>query len=187
MKVTNYSASLRYFLDIGPQISECINPSTLLALLLLLENVALAYLPRAHPLHKSSRSVLSSGTPNTIFLRIIKAPWCNYPILLCHSSFKSLSPLLSISSIGDSSCNMYNLLLFFPIWAFFFQYKCLTYTFSLMKKCHSPCFEVEIQRVSSSPILAHEAHWLLEATLLLRFERLQYLFLLEYTLPYSPW
>lgn len=134
MKVTKYSAPLKVSVDIGPQISECINLSTLLALFLLLGNVALAYLPRAHPLHTSSRSILRSGTPVTVFLRILSSPWCKCHILLCHSSFKSLSPLLPISAIGDSSCNLYNLLLMIPIYTFYFQIECLTYIFSLMKK-----------------------------------------------------
>ena len=63
MKVRKYSAPLRALVDMGPQISECINPSTLLALFLLLENVALAYFPRAHPLHTSSRYILKIWNP----------------------------------------------------------------------------------------------------------------------------
>ena len=47
IKVMKYSAPLRALVDIGLQMFECIKPNTLLALLLLLWYVALAYAPSA--------------------------------------------------------------------------------------------------------------------------------------------
>lgn len=116
-------------------MSECINPNTPFALFLLLEKVALKYLPSTHLLHISSCSVLRTGTPIIVSLSILSAPWCQCPIHLCHSSFSSFSPLrlLPISATGDLSCNLYSLLLRAPICLFLFQLGCLTHAFFPMK------------------------------------------------------
>jgi len=137
--VTKYSPPLRALADIGPQISECISPNMPFALLSLLDNVAFAYFPSTHTLHISSCSVLRTGTPVTVSLSILSAPWCKCPILLCHNSFNSFPLLLSlpITAIGESSCNLYSLLLRAPIRTpicfTFFQLECLTYTLFPMK------------------------------------------------------
>lgn len=122
-------------MDIGPQISECINPNTPSAPFFLLEKATLAYFPSTHPLHISSCSVLRTGTHVIVSLSILGVPWCKCPIHLCHKLLSSFSPLifLPVSFIGDSSCNLYSLLLQAPICLFFFQLGCLTYTFFPIK------------------------------------------------------
>ena len=67
MKVEKYFAPLRVVVDIGPQMSECINSNTPLVLLLLLGNDALVHFPSTHPLQTLSFFVLSSGAPMTVF------------------------------------------------------------------------------------------------------------------------
>ena len=64
MNVTKYLPPLRALVDIGPQISECINPNMLAALFSLLGKVALAYLLEILSLmakeHKGAAPELSS-------------------------------------------------------------------------------------------------------------------------------
>lgn len=126
-----YSAPLRALVDIRPQISKCISANMPFSLLSLLKNVSLTYFPSVHPLHTPSCSVPSFGALVTISLSILSAPWCKCPILLCHKSSSTFPLLLSlpISTIGESRCNLYNLLLQTSICLTLFQLKFLTNTF----------------------------------------------------------
>ena len=58
-----YSPRLSALVDVGPQISELINPNKPFAQLSLLGKVALVYFPSMHPFNTSSYSVLRTGTP----------------------------------------------------------------------------------------------------------------------------